>query len=360
MKKLIAIVSVLILAALLAFRFKQAHDRARPAEADEKIFAVQTAPVETKNLPRVITLTGNIRPLHEVDIAAKIGGRIEKIVADLGDRVRAGSTLASIEHREIALQVKQAEAGLAAARANFHNADAEAKRGAKLQVAGALSDSQYEGMLLRREAAAAQLAQAEASLALAREALRNATLTSPIAGTVTRRGVNLGQLVAPGIPIYQVQEFSIVKFTAGVDAAEVGALAKGMPVRVAVDAFPEELFEGSIARISPALDPMTRRAIVEVEIPNSQQRLLPNMFARGIVEVGRSEDATVVPSVAVIEEGTRHIVYVVEQGKATRKEVQLGFTGEKYAVLQSGVTPGEKVVIAGQELLRDGARVAER
>jgi RND family efflux transporter MFP subunit len=298
-----------------------------------------------------------MKPKNEVDISSKVGGRIERVIADLGDRVSSGASLAVVEHREIALQVKQAEAGLSAANVGYKNAKDEYNRGLKLREAGAMSDSQLDGLRARMESAEAQHAQADASVGLAREALRNATISAPIAGVVTRRSVDVGQMVGPGIPVYQVQESSVMKFTAGVEAGDFVSLKKGMPVGVFVDAFPGETFEGVIARISPALDPYTRRANVEIEIKNKSGKLLANMFARGVLEIGKEKDAMAIPSTAVLQDGAVQVVYRVEGDKVVKLPIQVGFKNDRITVLRSGAKVGDAIVVTGQDQLSDGARV---
>jgi RND family efflux transporter MFP subunit len=356
-KKALIFLSAAAFVGLLVFRVIEARNKAKPAETAERIFPVRVATLQPRDVPHVILLTGNIKPKHEVDIAAKIGGRVEKIVADLGDRVKDGGALAVIEHREIALQLKQAEAGLAAAKVGARNAEDEYNRGVKLHEAGALSDSQLDGMRTRAEASKAQFLQADAAVGLAREALRNATISAPIGGLVTRRTVELGQMVNPGVPVYQVQEASVMKFSAGIEAANFKSVQKGMPVAIYVDAFPGEAFEGTIARISPALDPYTRRATVEIEIKNKESKLLANMFARGVVQVGEEKNALALPPSAVVEDGQQKAVFVAAEGKAAKRPVELKFANDEVAVLKSGVQTGEMVVVAGQELLSDGAKV---
>lgn len=357
MKKIIGIAVAVGIVALLGYRIIEARNKAKPADAVERIFPVQATVLRPSDVPHVIVLTGNIKPKNEVEIAAKIGGRVERIVADLGDRVRAGGALAVIEHREILLQVKQAEAGYAAAKVGYQNAKDDYARSVKLQEAGAVSDAQLDGLRTRMEAANAQLAQADAAVGLTREALRNATVSAPIPGVVTRRSIELGQLAVPGMPIYTVQDAAVMKFSAGVDAGDLAALKKGMPVGIRVEAFPGEVFEGVVARISPALDPYTRRATIEIEIKNKDGRLLANMFARGVIEIGKETGALALPPTAVLEDAGSRYIFVVDGAKAAKRPVELKFANDQVAVIRTGAQAGDNVVVAGQELLNDGAKI---
>jgi RND family efflux transporter MFP subunit len=357
MKKILALAFAAGIIALLGYRIIEARNKAKPAAEAERVFTVKTLTVAVSDVPHVVLITGNIQPKNIVDIAPKIGGRVERIVADLGDRVQAGGALAIVEHREISLQVQQAEAGAAMARVAAQNAKSDYDRAAKLQDTGAMSESQLDGLRTRMEAAKAQLAQAEAAVGLAREALRNATLSSPIAGYVTSRRVEIGQLLGPGYPVYQVQESSVMKFSSGVDAADFSALKKGMPVAVRVDAFPNDTFQGRLARISPALDPYTRRATVEIEIPNRDGRLMGNMFARGMIEIGREKDAIAIPPTAILSVGDTKLAYVTDGKLASKRTLELKFTNDQVAVVKSGMQAGEQLVVQGQELLSDGSKV---
>ncbi len=357
MKRILIFVSVAALAGLLIFRFVEARLRAQPEQVQERVFPVQLAALERKDVPRVLVLTGNIRPLNTVEVAAKAGGRVESIEADLGDKVKKDQVLAVLEHREADLQVKQAEAGLAAAVANYKNAASEYERTKSLEAAGAVSRSQLDALLARLEASQAQKMQAEAALGLARESLRNSTIRSPIEGVVTRRTIDIGQLVSPGVPVYQVQSAGRMKFSAGVAAEDYTSIEKGMPVGIHVDSFPNEIFPGVIARVSPSLDPYSRRAALEVEIDNRDGRLLANMFARGVIDVGQEKDALILPVSAVIEDGETYSVFVAESGTAKKRAVQVKFRTDEIAVLSGGASVGEQIVTQGQGLLSDGAKI---
>lgn len=383
--RLVVVVAVVAVGVLFGVKVRNARRaRAKTVEPEVPPAPVAVARAARRDLTERVTLTGVIRPRNEVEVFPKLPGRLEKVLVNVGDRVEAGQPLAVIEHREISWQHRQAAAQLKAARAMLEQAkvNAEAARVQYERFKALLADSavpraEFERVEAAYNAAAAavraaegQVALAEAAAGLAGEALKNATIVSPIAGTVTRKNVNVGTQVAPMAPVFQVQDVAALKLDGTVTAAEYTRLRVDQAARVEIDDLPGTTFPGTIATISPTLDPMTRRAAVEITIANPDGRLLPNMFARVRVDVGARAGVLAIPEAAVVTLPAGRAVFVVRdgpvpsslgpdgsRGKIAQVKPVLGLADGEWIAVESGLAEGDVVAVSGHASLADGAAV---
>jgi RND family efflux transporter MFP subunit len=344
---LVALVAVRVVAATGASR-RQAQEAPRPA-------LVPAAPVARGDVEQKILLTGSIRARSSVAVVPELAGRVEAVHVKLGDAVRAGQALATLDHDDIAWQAKGARAAVELARANLQGARVEHARTKVLHDGGMLPPAQLDAAAVRLAVAEAQLAQAEAAAGLAEEQVRKARIATPISGVVARRSVDVGAQVGPQAPVFAVEDVSSLKLESAVDAAEWARLGPGAAAEVTVDARPGESFRGVVSARSPSLDPATRRATVEIEIENASGKLLPGMFARAVVAGGRVEDALVVPREAVVDGAGGAVVWRLAGGKAEAVKPRLGASDGRRVVVLEGLDEGDVVATAGQASLAHGA-----
>jgi RND family efflux transporter MFP subunit len=281
-KKILLGASLALLLGVVALRVAAVAQAARPAAPPPRPEPVPAALPAAPDDERVV-LTGSIRARNAVEIHPEMSGRIEKIHAKVGDVVHAGQLLATLEHDELAWGEKAARAAVDLARANLAGARLEHARTKELHAGGAAASAQLDQAGVRLALAEAQLAQAEAAAGLAAEGVRNARLVSPIAGVVTRRPVDVGAQVGPATVAFAVEDLSSLRLESAIDAASWPRFAVGTPVEVTADARPGETFRGAVTLRARSLDPVTRRAPVEIEIAGAEGKLLPGMFARAAV-----------------------------------------------------------------------------
>jgi RND family efflux transporter MFP subunit len=336
------------------YKLKNSAPEEKPSEA----VLIQVASAARGDLTEKLALTGNIRPRNEVDVFPKLGGRIESLGADVGEKVKSGQLLASIEHKEIAWQARAAEAASRIARANLDGAKQDMDRVMMLFQGGSATQAQVDGAKLKVTMAEAQVAQAEAAQGLADQNLDNSRITSPISGTVTRRPVNLGNQVGPQNALFTVQDIQALKLESSVDASAFARLSKGQEAAVTVDALPGQVFKGELALLAPALDPTTRRAACEIQIDNASGKLLANTFARAELSLGKLQNVLTVPREAVLEAPGGAVVYrVVGGSKVEAVRPKLGASDGARVVVNEGLNEGDLVAITGVGNLADGAPV---
>jgi cobalt-zinc-cadmium efflux system membrane fusion protein len=405
-KKTIIILVILAIVALSAFRVaqvissKKTEDPKRQAMGQAPL--VDIAPVTQGLIEEKILRTGDIVPDTQVTIYSKVQGWVEKINVREGDRVKAGQVLVTLDAREAEATVNQAEASLEAARARLKQVKATAEEAvqsqiqqtkANLELAEADLDRARElhkkNFIARQQLdeaqtkynvakatydlalnnirqktwendialAEAQVRQAKATLDLNRAQLTNLIIVAPMNGGITKRFVDPGTMVKDTTPILTLMDLSEVKMVVNVIEKEFIHLQKGQPVKITASAFPNRTFQGRISVITPALELQSRTAEVQITIPNPGYVLNPGMFGRVEILFRSTPQATLIPIQALITDADKDFVFVIKDGKVFRRPVQKGIVKDTSVEIVRGLNPGEQVVIAGQEFLRDGIPV---
>ncbi|HNI82019.1 MAG TPA: efflux RND transporter periplasmic adaptor subunit, partial [Rhodocyclaceae bacterium] len=184
------------------------------------------------------------------------------------------------------------------------------------------------------------------------EARRTLTFTSPAAGIVTEKKAVQGMRFMPGETLYQVTDLSAVWVVADVNEQDIGAVRPGSPVKLRVDAYPGETFDGRVSYIYPTLNADTRSVPVRIELANPSLRLKPAMFVHVSLPAGSAAPVLTVPSAAVLDSGTRRVVLVERgEGRFEPREVRLGARSARYVEVLDGVKADERVVVAANFLI---------
>lgn len=330
-----------------------------PAEQPVVLAPENVAVVEERTLRFGPEISGTLRARREAAIRAEIGGAVLEVLAETGERVRAGQPLARIDDAALQQSLLAARSGRSAARNALQVAEANARRARTLAEAGALAAQQAEQAEAGLEAARAQAADADARLALAEEQVGKARVRAPFAGVVAQRQVSAGDVVAPGSPLFVVIDPRRLQFEAAIPAARLAEVRPGIPVDFAVTGFGEQGFQGEIERVSPAVDPATGQVRVYVDVNNDDGRLLSGLYAQGRA-ASRSEVALAVPEGAVDATADPPTVMRVMHGKVQRVPVRLGLRDDAAGVVAivEGVSRGDVLVRgSARATLKEGAAV---
>ncbi len=349
--------------------FYQCSQRGGPSE-EQNAVPVEVVDIGLGEVKQSLTFHGDIRAEVEVKVFAKIPDRIEAFFVDDGDRVQKGDPIARVLATTIEQTVLQAEAGLTAAKAQEANMKVEYERAKRLNRENAMSTQQYDAIETQYEAASAQVTQAEAALNTARTQLKDATVTAPISGIIGKRYYEVGDMASPTMPIVSIVQMNRVKIAVDATEEDLGRLSVGQKAEVQVRSYPDEVFVGQVQKISPILDPTTRLAEVEVLIPNPEQKLKPGMYAEAEITTGILEDVLVVPRYSVIESTSmesvngddrvvkNYFIFVVnDSSRAEQRRLDVDYVNYKQIAVRSGIALGEKLVVSGQNNLRDGLPV---
>jgi len=313
-------------------------------DGERAAIPVEVEAVTTGSLAREIAVAGMLEPLRTVGVNAQLPGALLSVRVEEGDVVRAGQVLAEVDAREIAAQVRSAEASLVLATST-------AERSEQLWRERIIVAAEYE-----RDQAA--LVAAQAALDQLRTRLGFATVRAPITGVVLERRVERGDVVGSQARLFSIADVSTLVLRVLVSELDVGGVAEGRAVDVTVDAAGGARFRGTVRRVFPAADTATRMVPVEVALSGAAVRQLkPGFMARVTFQLGERPGVLLVPQRAVVGPVDARAVFVVRGAKAERRPVRLGQTSGGRAEVLDGLAAGDSVVVAGADQVRDGGTV---
>lgn len=260
---------------------------------------------------------------------------------------------AALQMAKTMLDTKSWEKDIALAKAQVQQAEAGVEAAMALEEA-----KSWEAEITGAEMA---VAQAKVGLELALQRLSDATITAPISGIISQRTAELGGMAAPQAPLFEIVDMDVVKAKVSVIESELGKIKMGDEALISVEALPEPV-KGKVTLISPTLDKMSRTAMVEISIDNSDYKLKPGMFARAKIIYSKHASTLLAPSSAVVYKDGKTFVYAVRGDLAKMESVEIGFTStaEDKTEIVSGLSSGDKVIVSGHFGLKDGAKVKVR
>jgi RND family efflux transporter MFP subunit len=353
---------------------------------------VTVAPVSEKTVRRTIPVTGTLYGFEDITLSPKVDGQVAAVLADVGDIVKPGDELLRLDVTDYDLTVRvetsgvlEREAQVASARtlvdqakATQENAEQDMERfkstGSQSEKDAARSRAKVAKANVQAaeagvESAAAALEVKKRSLAIAQQRLRDATLRVPElpadspgkAYRVADRMVSRGEMTRsfPGTNAFRLVISDTLKLKVTVPEKHAPDVKVGQVVDVRVDSFGGTTFPGTVARISPTVDPQTRTFHVEVAVPNADGRLKAGGFVRAEVVVGTAPAVVIPPAALVVFAGVSK-VFVADGDKAVAVPVQVGDRGPDWLEVSGDLKPGQRVVTSGFIQLFDGAAVAPR
>jgi multidrug efflux pump subunit AcrA (membrane-fusion protein) len=379
-------------------REKSGTARANASPAERKI-TVTVAQAEGRDVARTVQIVGTLLPQEEVTLSSEMPATIERILVDLGDRVKKGQVLVKLDEREARLEVERQAATLQAARealararqmldwnrANVERAQAvmadarvNLKRFQDLFGEGAISASQRDSAQMQYDVAAASVRaneaqqesdraaaknaeanveQAMAALELARKRLKDTEVVAPFDGFVRKRLVNAGEGYKEKTPLVSLVTAQTLKLHGEVPERFAPQISAGRTVQVEVEAHPGRTFPGAITRVSPVVDAESRTFTVEASVPNPGGALKPGFFAKASILTGTERNVAFAPEEAVVTFAGIVKVYVIADGKAEERRVRTGLRSDGRVEILEGLKVGETVATANLSQLATGTAV---
>jgi membrane fusion protein, multidrug efflux system len=355
------------------------------AAATSAALPVAVERAEVQALPSLYEATGTVRARVSTAISSKLMAYVREVKVQLGDRVKEGQTLVTLDSRdldagtrraaaareELRQAVPEADSAVAAAKANFDLAQTTFQRMNELYGKKSISDQEFDEAAGKRKAAEAnykmmqarrsqldgKMAQIEEDIRTAEVMRSYAEINAPFAGLVTAKTVEPGILAAPGVPLLTLERDGAYRLEASVDESRLAAIHLGQPVRVKLDGVDRTL-EARVSEVVPVVDAASRTYTVKIDLP-ALPMIRSGSFGRAVFELG-SRSILTIPSAAVTERGQLRSVFVAENGVARTRLVTLGQrAGDRVEVL-SGLSVGDAVVISGPREIADGSRVEVR
>jgi RND family efflux transporter MFP subunit len=386
--------AILLLAAGSCSRARETSVRGDSANPiDVRLFAV----VE-KAVPRRVQAVGSLFPLEESTVSSEVEGRVEKVLADVGDRVTEGQVLVTLSpvelrydldrQRSAVLQVR-ARLGLgptdplprdpsqvaSVQRAAAEMFDAEQKnlRAEQLFRDKLISQQQLDEAATRFKGARAthdlalqeveqlkaQLQSSETAVKIAEKKLADTSIRAPFPGSIKQRRVSAGEFVRVQSPVAVVVRTDQLRARLAVPEKWAGVVKTGTPVEVRVEAYPNEAFRGTVLRINPTVTQETRTFEVEALIPNADGRLKPGFFIQASLPSDFAEKILLAPDKAVSYRYGIYKVFVLKGSTVEERDVQVGAHQESQLEILSGLAVGERLAVAVKGDLRAGASVKE-
>jgi RND family efflux transporter MFP subunit len=301
-----------------------------------------------------LEVTAGVQPLRRANLSTLLMGHVDAVLRTEGDTVRRGETLARVESREVDARLAQAEAAVAAARAAEKNAALLKGRMERLFERQAASQKNVDDATMAFEAATANRRAAEEGVKAAEMYVTYSEVTAPFAGVIVQKLVEVGDTAAPGHPLFVLEDVSKVKIEAHVPESSVAELSLGQAVEVDVQG---QLLQGKLTELLPSADPRSRTFTVRVLLDNPERELRSGMFAR-LLFSGEPAETLAIPSSAIVRQGPLTGLFVVDaEDHARLRWVTLGRTRAGQTEVLTGLRPGERFVVAPGEELTDGRPV---
>ncbi|HEY0308477.1 MAG TPA: efflux RND transporter periplasmic adaptor subunit [Acidobacteriaceae bacterium] len=370
------------------------HHASQESTAANPIAPVAAASRAT--LSNKLSVAGEFLPYQEVELHAKVAGYIRRINVDIGDKVKEGQVLATLDVPELQAQVLGAQAGVrqtqaeiaratndvARAKANYnalHSAAIRLKQASDARP-GLIAEQELDDAQAKDEAAAAQVDAAKSAynamqqqLGVSRAQQQQVSsmagysrITAPFTGVITWRYADTGALIQAGTsnagsaPVVKIAQISTLRLRLPVPESIAPYVHNGDTATIRIDALNRTL-TGTVARSTEALDPSTRSMQVEVDVPNKDGSLTPGMYAQVTLNVQRTGDAIVVPIQALDTSSAQPVVMVVNaQNRVEKRIVQTGLTTANRVEILSGVREGEQVIVANQASYQPGETVTPK
>jgi len=309
----------------------------------ERAIPVVTAPARLGPIIETYGAIGTATANEAVVITSKVTGLVQSINFKEGEVVPAGRVLVELDSREL-------KANLLAAQADVRNARQSYDRTAKLAKSQNAPQARVEELQAALESAEARAEATKARLA-------DMTIVAPFAGKLGLRRISVGTLIQQGTVITTLDDTSIIKADFSVPETLLAAIAPGQSVEARSDAYPDRSFPGAVRTIDSRIDPATRAVDVRTEIPNPDGTLKPGMLLTLQLTLAKRDSAVLIPEEALVPQGEKQYVFAVEEGRARRKEVQIGTRMKGTVEIRSGLDASAVVLIGGTQLVRDGSRV---
>ncbi len=353
--------------------------------------------VQRGSIAHTLSVAGQFQPFQVVDIHAKVSGYLRHIYVDIGDRVHAGQTLATLEVPELAAQYRGTESEALRSQASISAAQGEVARARSLHAAldanysrlqkaaqeqpGVIAAQELDNARSQADASAAQVDAASAALAGARQGAASATadrqrvgalegyttVSAPFNGVVTWRYANTGALIQAGtssdtqsLPIVKLSQSDLLRLRVPVPEDAVRYIHQGDPMQIRVEALGES-FTGKVVRFTRSLDPVTRTMETEVDVPNPKLTITPGMYANASLQLAHRDNILTVPIAAVQGTGETGTVDVLTaNNEVESRQVSLGLRGSVLVEVTGGLQQGDRVVLNDPSRFHPGEQVTPR
>jgi RND family efflux transporter MFP subunit len=380
-----------VVAGLVACHTAQSKSEARAAAVP----SAKVATAQRGDISHVLTLAGQFQPYQVVDVHPKVSGYMSRINVDIGDVVHQGQTLAVLEVPELKAELQQTVFQLQQSKEEMAQAQHEIDRAEAVHAAlhaaserlkqaaegrpGLIAQQELDDAQAKDLSSEAQVNAAKAAMAAAQghagaaqsdhqriAALENYTnVTAPLDGVVIWRYADTGALIQGGtnsndqaLPIVRLSQSNLLRLRIPVPEDDVKYVHAGDQLQVRVDAIGRS-FTGKIVRFTREVNFETRTMETEVDVENRDLSIAPGMYANTLLQLGHVTNVVTIPVEALVLNGQQETIYVLDDSNRIHiRNVAVGLQGSKLAEISSGLNPGDRVVVGGQDKYQEGEEVS--
>lgn len=323
----------------------------------ERKTPVETVEVAAETVLETAGASGSLRSVETVELLSEATGLVEAVELEEGGTVRRGQPLVRFDDATLQRELEARRAALATAESRTELAGVTHRRVADLAERGSASAEELDRAASELEQARSEIRRLESEIGVVEERIEDTTLVAPLDGRVSERFVDRGDFVQVGDPVATLYSTDALEVALPLPERLMSRVELGQEVTVRVSAYPERRFEGEVGFISPAVNESTRTFLVKARLEDREGLLRPGAYATAEVVLERRTNRPVVPEEALVSTRTGYIVFVVEDGTARRREVEIGLRMPGRAEIVDGLEVGETVVRTGHMSLTDGMPV---
>lgn len=342
-------IALCALAVLLAACGREAPSKGKPPTV------ITVAQAQVQKLELIQEAVGQIESETAPFVAAEVAGRVVKLHADVGQRVRAGQVLAELDTQDQQISQAAAAAEVARVQALLDNQERLVQRYRKLVQENFVSQTMLEMNESQLAALRAQLAAAQSQQQAAARGLSKARVTAPVAGRIESRAIAPGDYVTVGKSLFQIATTDALRVHVPFPETVAAQLKPNLPVRLRTPAT-DLAVTGRIRELRPMINNESRAVDVIIDVPNTGQ-WRPGASVNAAVVVGTRPEALLVPELSLVQRPAGEVVYVVADGKAMQRKVQVGQRQQGMAEILAGLRAGEPVAVDGAAFLTDNTPV---
>ncbi|MCZ7604022.1 MAG: efflux RND transporter periplasmic adaptor subunit [Melioribacteraceae bacterium] len=356
-------ISIIILSILIFIACDEQNDT-----VNETVIPVKVFNVKPNTISQYLRLTGSVEAENDAVVFAKLNEKIEKIYVRVGQNVKKDEVIAEQYNEILKQNLEMAKAGLKSAESQFILAKQNHERMLKLFEQKAVSPQQFDQAESQMKTLEANLDLAKSQLKQAEENYENSFIKAPFAGVIAAINFDENQMVTAGQPVAQVVNSKSMKAKLMVSGTDANHVEIGQLIEIEFPSIPEAVYQGKVNRINKALSPVTNALEIEVLILNADERVKSGLFGKFNLELVTKDNVIIIPETAVqqqtevkIDRETgvqksvkKHFTYKIDNDRAVLTEIKIGINSDGRVEITDGLSEGDRVVVVGQNIIKDG------
>lgn len=355
--------SIIMLSLLILIACDEQNDT-----VNETVVPVKVFNVKPNTISQYLRLTGSVEAENDAIVFAKVNEKIEKIYVRVGQNVKKDDVIAEQYNEILKQNLEMAKAGLKSAESQFTLAKQNYERMQKLFEQKAVSQQQFDQAESQMKTLEANFDLAKSQLKQAEENYENSFIKAPFAGVIAAINYDENQMVTAGQPVAQVVNSKSMKAKLMVSGTDANHVAIGQLIEIEFPSIPEAVYQGKVIRINKALSPVTNALEIEVHILNADERVKSGLFGKFNLELVTKDNVIIIPETAVqqqtevkIDRETgvqksvkKHFTYKIDNDRAVLTEIEIGIKSDGRVEIIDGLNEGDRVVVVGQNIIKDG------